>query len=59
MKASKKNWLMVCVAGLAVSATAADAFAAGFMLREQSSEYLGNSYAGSAAKAQSPATIWY
>jgi len=33
--------------------------AAGFQLREQSSEGIGNSYAGSAAKALTPATIWY
>lgn len=59
MKASTKNWLMAGVAGLVVVGATVDAFAAGFMLREQSSEYLGDSYAGSAAKAQSPATIWY
>jgi long-chain fatty acid transport protein len=33
--------------------------AAGFQLREQSSEGIGNSFAGSAAKALTPATIWY
>ncbi len=59
MKASKKNWLMAGVAGLALVGVAGEASAAGFMLREQSSEYLGNSFAGSAAKASSPATIWY
>lgn len=59
MKASKKNWLMASVAGLALVGIAGEASAAGFMLREQSSEYMGNAYAGSAAKASSPATIWY
>ncbi len=59
MTTSKKKWVAAGVIGLAAVGMAGEAFAAGFMLREQSSEYLGDAYAGSAAKAQSPATIWY
>lgn len=59
MKVSKIEWMTAAAMGVAMVTTSGDALAAGFMLREQSSEYLGNSFAGSAAKATSPATIWY
>ncbi|TBW35382.1 transporter [Siculibacillus lacustris] len=41
------------------AANATQVSAAGFQLREQSSEGIGNAFAGSAAKATTPATIWY
>lgn len=47
------------VAGVALVAAASVAHAAGFQLREQSSEGIGNSFAGSAAKAYNASTIWY
>ena len=47
------------VAGIALVAAASVAQAAGFQLREQSSEGIGNSFAGSAAKAYNASTIWY
>ena len=56
---SKTKWMIAGAAGLAVVGLVGEASAAGFMLREQSSEYLGNSFAGSAARATSLATIWY
>lgn len=59
MKVSKIEWMAAAAMGVAMVTTSGEALAAGFMLREQSSEYLGNAFAGSAAKATSPATIWY
>lgn len=50
---------MAGVVGLVGIGMAGEAAAAGFMLREQSSEGIGNSFAGSAAKAYNPSTIWY
>ncbi len=47
------------VAGIALLAVASTAGAAGFQLREQSAEGVGNSFAGSAAKAYDPSTVWY
>lgn len=47
------------VAGVALVAAASVAHAAGFQLREQSSEGIGNAFAGSAAKAYNASTIWY
>lgn len=48
-----------CVCVVAVTLPGAGAHAAGFQLREQSSEMIGNAFAGSAAKALTAATIWY
>lgn len=58
MRVEKIRWVAAAL-GLAAVGTAGDALAAGFQLREQSTDYVGNSYAGSAAQASSPATIWY
>jgi long-chain fatty acid transport protein len=59
MKVSKVEWMMAAAMGAAVVATSGEALAAGFQLREQSTDYIGNAFAGSAAQASSPATIWY
>jgi long-chain fatty acid transport protein len=59
MKSTKIEFAVAGAMGLALVGVTGEASAAGFMLREQSSEYLGNSFAGSAARADSPATIWY
>ena len=59
MKVSKVEWLMAGAMGVALVSVSGQAFAAGFQLREQSADYIGNAFAGSAAQATSPATIWY
>lgn len=59
MKSTKIEWAVAGAMGLALVGVSGEAFAAGFQLREQSSDYIGNAFAGSAAQASSPATIWY
>ncbi|MCE1236505.1 MAG: outer membrane protein transport protein [Hyphomicrobiales bacterium] len=59
MRLSKVKCVVAGVVGLSAMGVAGEAFAAGFQLREQSAEYLGNAFAGSAASASSPATVWY
>jgi long-chain fatty acid transport protein len=51
------QWRLLAV--LAALGIAEDAWAAGFQLREQSAEGLGNAYAGATAKASDPSTIFY
>lgn len=51
---------LACSFGLAMTlGTAGEALASGFQLREQSSEGLGNAFAGSTAKAYNLSTIYY
>lgn len=59
MKSTKIERIVAGALGLAILGSAGEASAAGFQLREQSSDYIGNAFAGSAAQATSPATIWY
>lgn len=57
-----QTWLAptaLAVLMTAVAPFSGGALAAGFQLREQSSEGLGNAYAGTAAKAYNLSTIWY
>ncbi len=59
MSSRVRNLFIAGLLGTVSMAIAAPALAGGFQLREQSSEGLGNAFAGSAAKAYNPSTIWY
>jgi len=59
MRSQIRKACLAGVVGFMGIGVASEAGAAGFMLREQSSESIGNSFAGSAARGTTAATIWY
>lgn len=54
----RRTRIAAALAGLALTLTAGQAFAAAFALQENSGSGLGNAYAGGAASAEDAATLW-